>query len=76
MDVGADDSVASLPQATTSKVVERCTYPLTAASCVSRIYTDLAVLDVTGSGLRVLELAAGLDVDGLRALAGVPIDGG
>jgi len=55
--------------------VERCSYALTAASCVSRIYTDLAVLDVAAGGLRLRELVPGLDLDGLRGLAGVPIDG-
>ena len=36
-----------------SKLVDACTYPLTGLACVSRIYTDLAVIDVTPSGLRV-----------------------
>jgi 3-oxoadipate CoA-transferase, beta subunit len=42
------------------KLVEDCTYPLTGKEVVSRIYTDLAVLDVTPEGLRVTELAPGL----------------
>ena len=77
--IGAKSTCVMMPMLTKdgeSKIVERCTYPLTASSCVSRLYTDLAVLDVTGSGLKVRELASGLDLDGLRGLAGVPIDGG
>jgi 3-oxoadipate CoA-transferase beta subunit len=49
------------------KLVERCTYPLTGAGVVSRIYTDLAVVDVTEEGFRVVELAPGVtfaDVEG------------
>ena len=42
------------------KIVERCTYPLTAARCVSRIYTDLAVIDVTPQGLVVVDIVDGL----------------
>jgi 3-oxoadipate CoA-transferase beta subunit len=56
-----------------SKVVERCTYPLTGVRCVSRIFTDLAVLDVTPRGLRVLEMAEGLDFDALQRITGVPL---
>jgi 3-oxoadipate CoA-transferase beta subunit len=51
-----------------SKVVERCTYPLTGLGCVSRIYTDLAVLDVTPDGLRVREMAPGLTLADLQAV--------
>jgi 3-oxoadipate CoA-transferase beta subunit len=49
-----------------AKIVERCTYPLTAAHCVDRIYTDLAVLDITDRGLVVRELVAGLSFEELQ----------
>ena len=48
------------------KLVPRCTYPLTAAGVVDRVYTDLAVLDVTGDGFRVREMVAGLSPDDLQ----------
>lgn len=48
------------------KLVEQCTYPLTGRAVVKRIYTDLAVIDVTVSGFRVVELAPGVDLDLLR----------
>jgi 3-oxoadipate CoA-transferase beta subunit len=44
------------------KIVRRCTYPLTAARCVSRIYTDLAVLDVAPGGLTVVDMVDGLSL--------------
>lgn len=56
-----------------SKIVERCSYPLTGVGCVSRIYTDLATIDVTPHGLRVLDMAEGLTLDQLQALTGVPL---
>lgn len=56
-----------------SKLVGTCSYPLTAAGCVSRIFTDLAVLDVTSDGLRVLERASGLSHDELQQISGVPL---
>ena len=54
-----------------SKVVERCTYPLTGIGCVNRIFTDLAVIDVTKEGLRVIEIVPGLSLDELQRLTGV-----
>src|SRR6476659_1764244 len=54
-----------------SKIVQRCTYPLTGMACVNRIYTDLAVLDITPEGLRVREMAEGLSFDELCKLTGV-----
>jgi 3-oxoadipate CoA-transferase beta subunit len=56
-----------------SKIVDRCTYPLTGLACVNRIYTDLAVIDVTPSGLRVLDLVDGLSLESLGKLTGVPL---
>lgn len=56
-----------------SKIVERCTYPLTAVGCVKRIYTDLAVINVTASGLEVVEIVEGLSLADLQQLTGVPL---
>ena len=56
-----------------SKLVERCSYPLTAIGCVSRVYTDLAVLDVTDAGLKVVEIFNGLPFEELQRLSGVPL---
>jgi 3-oxoadipate CoA-transferase beta subunit len=56
-----------------SKVVEQCSYPLTAVGCVSRIYTDLAVLDVTPAGLVVIEMAEGMNFEELQARTGAAL---
>jgi len=56
-----------------SKIVERCTYPLTGARCVDRIYTDLAVIDVKADGLYVLDMVEGLSFEELQRLTGVPL---
>ena len=56
-----------------SKIVGRCTYPLTGAACVNRIYTDLAVIDVTADGLHVVDMAEGLGFEELQRLSGVPL---
>ncbi|HPA91363.1 MAG TPA: 3-oxoacid CoA-transferase subunit B [Quisquiliibacterium sp.] len=55
------------------KIVARCTYPLTGVGCVSRIYTDLAVIDVTPDGLVALEWVDGLSFDELARLTGAPL---
>lgn len=56
-----------------SKIVEKCSYPLTGVGCVSRIYTDLAVIDVTPEGLVVREMIPELAFDELQRLTGVPL---
>jgi 3-oxoadipate CoA-transferase beta subunit len=48
------------------KIVEHCTYPLTGVRCVSRIYTDMAVLDVTSAGLTVVDMVNGLSLAELK----------
>ncbi len=59
-----------------SKIVTACTYPLTGLACVDRIYTDLAVIDVTPRGLVVVDLVDELPFAELSRLTGVPlIDG-
>jgi 3-oxoadipate CoA-transferase beta subunit len=56
-----------------SKIVSQCSYPLTGIGCVSRIYTDLAVLDVSAQGLVVREIVDGLSFDELQRITGVPL---
>lgn len=56
-----------------SKLVPECTYPLTGIACVSRIYTDLAILDVTPQGLLVREILADISFEALQDLSGVPL---
>jgi 3-oxoadipate CoA-transferase beta subunit len=56
-----------------SKIVERCTYPLTGIGCVNRIFTDLAVIDVAKDGLRVIESVQGLAFEELQRLTGVAL---
>lgn len=56
-----------------AKIVEKCTYPLTGMGCVNRIYTDLAVIDVTPNGLIVSEMVPGLSLDELQKLTDAPL---
>ncbi len=56
-----------------SKLVESCIYPLTGLACVSRIYTNLAVLDVTPKGFELVEMVPGMTVDELQAITGAKI---
>ena len=57
-----------------SKIVEACTYPLTGIGCVSRIYSDLAVIDITPTGLQVVDIVDGLSFDELQKLSGVSLN--
>ena len=54
-----------------SKLVKTCTYPLTGIACVSRIYSDLAVIDITAQGLQVVDLVDGLAIAELQKMCGV-----
>lgn len=58
------------------KIVERCTYPLTGAGVVDRIYTDLAVIDVTPDGLVVRDMIDGMTLTELQARTGAPLRAG
>ena len=56
-----------------SKVVKACTYPLTGIACVKRIYSDLATLECTPQGLRLIDKVEGLGHAELEALLGLPV---
>jgi len=58
-----------------SKIVPYCSYPLTAIACVSRIYTDLAVIDITPTGLKLIDRVDGLNFDDLQRVTGAPLHG-
>jgi 3-oxoadipate CoA-transferase beta subunit len=56
-----------------SKIVSACSYPLTGIACVKRIYSDLATLECTPDGLRLIDTVDGLSLDELQRLVGLPI---
>ena len=55
------------------KLVEQCTYPLTGQGVVSRIYTNLAIVDITDAGFELLELAPGVTFDEVARQTGAPL---
>lgn len=57
----------------TPKILERCSYPLTASGVVDRIYTNLAVIDVSDDGLIVREMVQGLEFDELQRKTGAKL---
>ena len=55
------------------KILPNCTLPLTGVGVVNQIISDLAVLDVTPQGLKIVEIAAGVTRDELQSKTGVPL---
>ncbi|KAK0341444.1 hypothetical protein LTR94_026354 [Friedmanniomyces endolithicus] len=56
-----------------SKLVARCSYPLTGIGCVSRVYSDIAIFEVGADGARVIEMVDGLTIERLRELTGLDL---
>ncbi|CAN5345788.1 3-oxoacid CoA-transferase subunit B [soil metagenome] len=59
-----------------SKLVDACTYPLTGVRCVSRIYTDVAIFDLSAEGATVSELFGDATLESLRELTGLDLTDG
>src|SRR6187401_73194 len=56
-----------------AKLVQTCTFPLTGLAVVNRIYTDLAVIEVTPNGFRLVELSPGIDFDYVQERTAAPL---
>jgi len=57
----------------TSKLMHRCTYPLTAVGAAKRVYTNLAVVDIDDEGFVVRDMAPGLTFEALQSATGAPL---
>jgi len=57
-----------------SKLVRKCTYPLTGLACVSRVYTDVAIFELGAEGAGVLEMVEDMTIEQLRALTKVDLE--
>ena len=55
------------------RLLERCSLPLTGVACVNRVYSDLAVIDITSAGFLVTDLVAGVEPAALQAITGAPL---
>jgi 3-oxoadipate CoA-transferase beta subunit len=74
--IGAKKTFVMMEHATKSgghKIVARCTYPLTGIGCVARIYTDIAVIDVTPAGLVLVDHPEGVRFEDIQARTGAPL---
>jgi 3-oxoadipate CoA-transferase beta subunit len=56
-----------------SKIVKQCSYPLTGIGCVKRIYTDVATIEVTPQGLKLIDTVDGLDKAELEKMIGLSL---
>ena len=56
-----------------ARLLRHCTYPLTAAACVKRVYTELAVIEVTPRGFAVIDMIPGLTIEELQARTDAPL---
>lgn len=57
-----------------SKLVRKCTYPLTGIGCIARVYSDLAVFDLGPDGAKVVEMVDGLSLEKLKELTGLELE--